>query len=205
MGTAMTTAFFWFRRSAVSGVVFALSSAYSWMTAHAQARPTATRAAGISIFGGVTRVKPAYSPDTNYGGVIGADYTRYFRFFAPSIEVRYSDTSGPTVGESTITGGLKLETRLRRFSPYGELAVGYGSITFAHPIIYPTGPYSSDNSFIVAAGGGVDFSLSRTLALKVDVQTQSWKLGAQDQRRSPSAVTLGVVVHLPFQGLRGRR
>ena len=171
----------------------------------AQARPAAARSAGITLFGAITRVSPAYSSDTNYGALIGADFTRYFHLLSPSLEVRYTDSSGPTVGESTIAGGLKVERRFGRFIPYADFLVGYGSITFEHPVIYPTGPYSSDNSFITSAGGGLDFKLSRSIALKFDAQSQSWKLGSDQSRRSPSAVSLGLSIDLPFLALPGRR
>ena len=137
--------------------------------------------------------------------MIGADFTRYYRHFAPSIEVRYTDTSGPTVGESTFTGGLRLETRYRRLVPYVTLGAGYGSITFANPVIYPTGPYSSDNSFIFTGGGGLDLRLTSALALRLDAQRQSWKLGTDSSRQSPSAISLGVSVRLPFDTLGRRR
>ncbi len=171
----------------------------------AQSRPAATKAAGIAIFGGVSRISPGYSSDTNYGATIGADFTRYTRLIDPSLEVRYTDSSGPTVGETTLQGGLKLEKGFGRFRPYGDLLVGYGSITFQHPVIYPTGPYSSDNSFIYAGGGGLDYRLTSTVALKGDVEAQSWKVGTEASRFSPLAVTLGVSINLPFSKLRGRR
>ncbi len=173
--------------------------------AHGQAEPTAVRKAGISIFGGVSVVKPRYSGDTNYGAVLGADFTRYYRRFAPSLEVRYTDTSGGTVGESTLQGGLKVEKDFGRYRPYGEVAVGYGSITFQHPVIYSSGPYSSDNSFVYAGGGGLDYRITSTVALKGDLQVQSWKLGTEISGFKPVAATVGVSIMLPFQGLSGRR
>lgn len=176
-----------------------------WGAARGQARETATKRAGISIFGGVSRVAAGYSSDTNYGAMVGADFTRYYRRFAPSLEVRYTDSSGSTVGESTFQGGFKVQKEFGRYQPYGDVEVGYGSITFAHPVIYASGPYASDNSFVYAGGGGLDYRLSGTVALKVDLQAQSWKLGTEANRFTPVAVTVGVSINLPFQGLRGRR
>ena len=173
--------------------------------AHGQAEPTAVRKAGISIFGGVTAVKPRYGSGLNYGAMLGADFTRYYRRFAPSLEVRYTDSSGGTVGESTLQVGLKLETGYGRFRPYATLAVGYGSIVFQHPVIYPTGPYSSDNSFVYAGGGGVDYRITSTVALKADLQMQSWNLGTETAGFKPVAATVGAIIMLPFQGLSGRR
>lgn len=173
--------------------------------ARAQAEPTAVRKAGISIFGGVSVLKPRYDGGTNYGAMVGADFTRYYRRCAPSLEVRYTDSSGSNVGESTLQGGLKLQTGLGRYRPYVTAGVGYGSITFQHPVIYADGPYSSDNSFVYAGGGGLDYAVSSTIALKLDVQAQSWKLGTEANRFTPVAATVGVSIMLPFQGLSGRR
>ena len=186
-------------------IVLSAGVCASGRAAHAQSDPTAIRRAGISIFGGVSRLSPGYSSDTNYGAMLGVDFTRYFRRFAPSLEVRYTDASGSTVGESTLQGGFKLQKDFGRYRPYGNVAVGYGSIIFQHPAIFSTGPYSSDNSFIYAGGGGLDYRLTSTVALKLDVQAQSWKLGTEADRFTPLATTIGVSISLPFQGLSRRR
>ena len=180
-------------------------AAFSPARMYAQSNPTAVRRAGISIFGGISRVSPGYSADTNYGAMVGADFTRYYRLFAPSLELRYTDSSGSSVGESTLQVGLKLEKDFGRYRPYGGLGIGYGSIVFQHPAIFPTGPYSSDNSFVYVGGGGLDYRLSSTVALKLDLQAQSWRLGTEGSRFTPVATTVGVSIMLPFQGLSRRR
>ncbi len=192
------------------GVVFAVVpvvclAAGLGRSAAGQALPTAKKSAAVIIFGGISRVSPEYGPNTNYGAMFGADFTRYTRWADPSVEIRYTDSSGSTVGESTLEGGFKIEKEFGRLRPYGDFLFGYGSIVFQHPVIYPTGPYSSDNSFVYGGGGGVDYKIKPNFALKLDVQTQSWKLGTEAASFSPVAVSVGISVNVPFLGLPGRR
>ncbi len=180
---------------------------------HAQfAAPTASKKLGLSAFGGVAVVSPSYQTSTEAGGsnlntglTVGGDLTRGLRWFQPSIELRYDWSAGGTTIEKTVSGGLKIEKAFGRLHPYGDLLLGYGIIDFEHPAIFPTGPYTHDNSFVYQGGGGLDLDLSPHFALKLDAQAQSWRLGSEANRLTPVLGTVGVVYRIPFRALEGRR
>jgi len=174
-------------------------------SARGQATATAARAYRVSAFGGVAIVKPDYGQDTDFGATIGADITRHFRLLEPSLEVRYTYSSGNNVNENTLMGGLKVEKAFGRLHPYADALFGIGNITFNHPTIFASGPYAKDNGPAFALGGGVDFDISRSFALKADAQYQSWKLGTEQSRLTPLALTVGVVYRIPFRGFSTQR
>src|ERR1019366_6512574 len=87
--------------------------------AFGQATSTADRTNGFSVFGGVSKLDTDYgSTDTGY--VFGGDFSHAIRFRSvlPSLEVRYTGSTGPAITESSISGGLKLEAKIHRFHPY---------------------------------------------------------------------------------------
>lgn len=175
------------------------------------AAPTASKKFGLSAFGGVTAVSPSYQPDTDAGGskintglTVGGDLTRGLRWVQPSLELRYDWSTGSTVIEKTLSGGLKVEKVFGRLHPYGDVLLGYGIIDFQHPAIFSTGPYTQDNSFVYQGGGGLDLDLSPHFALKLDAQAQSWKLGSEGNRLTPVLGTVGVVYRIPFRALGAR-
>ena len=181
--------------------------------AHAQfAAPSASKRLGLSAFGGVAVVSPSYQSNTdteglntNTGLTVGGDLTRGLRWVQPSLEVRYDWSTGNTVLEKTLSGGLKVEKAFGRLHPYGDLLLGYGIIDFQHPAIFPTGPYTHDNSFVYQGGGGLDLDLSPRFALKLDAQAQSWRLGSEANRLTPVLGTAGILYRIPFRALEGRR
>jgi opacity protein-like surface antigen len=172
--------------------------------AGAQAVSTASKTIGLSVFGGASQVATDYN-HTNYGFTFGGDVTRPIRFFSPSLEVRYTHSSGDPVGEDSFLAGLKAEKRIYGFHPYLDFLIGQGVIHFAHPVVYPTGPYASDNSLVYNFGGGVDYDLTRSFALKAEYQVQSWKLGQSNSRLSPAIATFGVVYRIPFKAFTPHR
>lgn len=187
-------------RFLVGSAVLAVAS----LSASAQASFTASRTLGISVFAGGMHLNTDYG-DTNYGVVFGADLTRRFRLFNAGLEARATISSqGDAVKETTFGGGLRLGKDFRRFHPYADVLVGEGTITFTHPVVYPTGPYASDNSAIFSFGGGLDYDLTHSFALKADYNSQSWHLGEEQNRLTPAAFTVGIVYQIPF-GSRFRR
>jgi hypothetical protein len=171
--------------------------------AHAQATSTASKTTRLSVFGGVSRVSTDYNSQ-EYGFTVGGDVTHHFHLLDGSLEARYTRATGDPVSESSFAGGIKAEKAYRSFHPYVDLLIGQGNITFIRPIIYPTGPYAGDNSIIYVAGAGLDYDITPRFALKLDGQIQSWKVGSEAARLTPSAITLGVVYRIPFKALRGR-
>ena len=108
----------------------------------AQAAATATRTLDLSVFAGGMHLSTDYN-DVDYGVVFGADLTRHFRRFDGAVEVRATlSNQGGAVKENTFSGGLKLGKSFDRFHPYADFLIGDGTITFTHPVVFPTGVYS---------------------------------------------------------------
>ena len=182
-------------RLLAGSAVLALAS----LSASAQASATATRTIDVSVFAGGMHLSTDYG-DTDYGVVFGADITRHFRLFDAALEARATlSNQGGAVKENTFAGGLRLGKNFHRFHPYVDLLVGEGTITFTHPIPFPNGLYTSDNSTIFSFGGGVDYDLTRSFALKADYNAQSWRLGDEQNRLTPAAFTVGVAYRIPFR------
>jgi hypothetical protein len=183
-------------------VLLVLGTMMAAHKADGQTTPTASRVVGLSVFGAGSRDWTDYG-SAGSGYIVGADVTRPFHHLEPSIEARYGWGSGNAVTEKTFEGGLKLAKALGpggRFHPYGEVQVGYGAIDFK----FLKGSYTHDNSIIYGVGGGADFDLPAHFALKGDWQYEFWNLGSGSSALTPSAVSGGVVYHIPFRAY-GRR
>ncbi len=169
-------------------------------TAFGQAGTTADRSADVNVFAGVSHVDPDYG-EPQVGYVFGADYTRFFRhlYAAPSLELRATiSPKGRTVGENVYSGGLKLEHLYhRRYHAYVDALAGWSKINFVIPAHAPGGIVeSSDTGLALTYGGGVDVDVFRNYAVKADFQGSSWR-GLDIGTLSPSALTVGVVYHIP--------
>ena len=171
--------------------------------AYTQAVSTANNTTSLSVFAGVSRVSTDYNAQ-EYGFTVGGDVTHHFHLLDGSLEARYTRATGAPVSESSFAGGIKAGKQYRAFHPYLDFLIGQGTITFIHPIIFPSGPYAGDNSVIYVAGAGLDYDITPRFALKFDGQIQSWKLGNANSRLTPSAITVGIVYRIPFKDLRGR-
>lgn len=169
-------------------------------TLRAQALPTATRSADISVFAGFLTDTPDYGPYRNNGVSAGVDYTRYIRLpIEPSIELRTNIADGKTVNERTYLFGPRVALRLpqrslRRFHPYADLLVGIGDIHFN----FNNNGYLGDNSTVYSYGGGVDIDLVRHFQARFDFNGQHWKTG-RNVTYTPNLILFGVVYHIPFR------
>ena len=82
------------------------------------------------------------------------------------------------------------------FIPYIDFLVSSGTIQFDQPFIDARGKlYTSDNSIVYSAGGGVDYDITRHFAARFDYQFEHWNLGTT-QTLTPEALSIGVVYHL---------
>ncbi len=177
------------RRGPAAGALAVAALCLGWgSNAGAQAENTGYTRADVSAFAAGSRVATDYN-STDYGFTAGADYTRFFKHFAPSVEARYTYSTGSVVSEDSFTGGLRVQTSYRRFTPYADFLGGYGKISFAHSGIPG---YNSDNSFIYSFGGGVDYRLDRRWSVRADAQLQHWKLGDEAPAFEPSTLSLGL-------------
>jgi hypothetical protein len=158
----------------------------------AQASPAASKTSGLSVFGGFVRVAPDYGPQTDYGGIFGADYSRYVHWhFVPALEFRGKVTNLHTVSEKTFGGGIHLEYPIHKFHPYATFLISYGIIDF-NPAIAPGGPqYPSDASVVYSYGAGIDYDITKRWAAKFDFQSEHWNL--DPITLTPTAITFGGV------------
>jgi hypothetical protein len=168
-----------------------------------QAQAAASRSAAISVFGGGSFVRPDSGSSSQSGYMFGTDYTYYpGRFYlVPSLELRGSiSPKGKVVGENVFGGGLRVEHRYSRFSPYADLLVGAGTLKFTTPIpLVQGGLYESNNSIVYTYGGGVDIGVFSHLSVKVDVQGSHWNLNPNNPTiLQPLWMGVGLVYRIPF-------
>ncbi len=159
--------------------------------AQGQATYTADRTNGFSVFGGFSKLNTDYG-QTDNGYFFGGDFTHSIRYrrILPSLEARYTGSTGPVITESSFMGGLKIETKIHKFHPYGDLLIGYGKINYVQF-------KQSDNSIAYGGGIGVDYNLTTSFALKVDAQEEFWKLGQATNALTPQMVSVGILYRLP--------
>ena len=185
-------------RTAAVLASFAILTVISTSGASGQATYTADRTNGFSVFGGVSKLDTDYGVTDN-GFMFGGDFSHSIRFrrILPSIEARYTGSTGTGITEKSFMGGLKLETKIYRFHPYANALIGYGEITVV-PLKY------TDNSVAYGFGVGADINVTRSFALKVDAQEEFWKLGQATSALTPRMATVGILYRLPSSFRRNR-
>jgi opacity protein-like surface antigen len=160
---------------------------------HAQQAPAANRESTLAIFGGYKLLAPDYGPTKNNGGFVGVDYAPFPNIpLHPKFEVRASFAKGSTVNENTYLFGPRLGFHFaKRFHPYADAMIGYGTIHWNF-VYDPRNPsYTGDNSIVYSLGGGVDVDIARGFQAKVDYQYEFWNLG-ESQTLTPSGLGVGL-------------
>jgi len=159
----------------------------------AQAAPTRSREAGASAFVTYSRLDPDYSTGGN-AVTVGGDYTRFFRFISPSIEGRFKTGSGPAVTETTFGGGIRAETQIKYFHPYGDFLVSDGLISFAQKDYIGSNGKGSNSSLVYSFGGGVDYDFADQWAARIDFQSERWNLhSTPNVTLTPSIYSIGIL------------
>jgi hypothetical protein len=173
---------------------------------HAQSMPAESKGMELSAFAGFVAVHPDYYTANNTGAAAGLAFTRFFERLPvdPSLELRGTYASGPAVTERTVSGGLRVSKRFRRYHPYVDLLVGVGSIVYATD---PAPFEHEDRGLEYTFGGGIDIDIIRNFRARIDIQRQSWNLGQNntlkpqggDYTLSPTAFLIGVTYVIPFR------
>jgi len=171
---------------------------FSSRKAAAQADPAEFKTQSISIFAGYLRNNIDYYPKVDTGVAFGLDLTRHIRFpLQPSIEGRADFASGSLANQRSYLVGLKADYRIRRFDPYVDYLVGYGTLHF-NPAANQ--PILGDNSTVYSPGLGLDVDLAHHFRARIDFQHQYWNTGHTFKTEfQPSLLTLGVTYTLPFR------
>lgn len=182
------------RLAAVSLALLTLSHA-----AAAQARSTASRSADVSVFAGGQFANPAFGPQNSGGVALGADYTRYIQRLPVdlSLELRANFNSNSLLSEHTYLVGLRAGHTFGRVTPYLDFLIGAGSIHFPQNTFY-----TGDNSTVPSYGGGLDFAVTQSFGLKLDLQGQHWNTG--EATFTPTLGTVGITYHIPFRARYGQ-
>jgi hypothetical protein len=153
--------------------------ALAFACATASAQDALNRAASLQAFALYTHVAPHYGPSTNNGVSLGLDLNaRPLYRLQPSLEARFTFAPGSDVTENTYNFGPRLEYKIGRLHPSIFALIGTGGITFHHPITFPSGPYTHDNSIIWSGGIGTDYMVTPRIGLRADVLLQRWNLGS---------------------------
>jgi hypothetical protein len=143
-----------------------------------QALPTATAPLQLSIFGGLGGVYTGLSGGRNLDVLAGADLgLPPVHGMRPTIEVRgaYPVDHGQVDSQKSILGGLKMEFLLNHhLRPYGDGLFGRGEINYNGGYQFGNQIYLLTTTNVYSFGGGLDYDLSRNLAVRIDGQFQKW-------------------------------
>jgi len=177
--------------------------------ASAQEMPTKKQSASLQLFGLFSYVQPHYDPSNNLGGSFGAELNlRPLDFLQPSLDLRATFGPGSDVSETTYDAGPRLEAEFGRFRPYVVALIGTGKLTFQHPVIFPTGPYTHDSSTIFSGGLGADYLLTHSISIRGEVMVQRWNLGDSPTTSvifHPRIFSVGVDYRFDFNTLHRHR
>jgi hypothetical protein len=185
-----------------SGIIVRRALAAAILTtaaaAHSQALPTASQALQLSAFGAASGVFTGLYGGHNAGITAGADLSMpSLHGYHPSIEVRgiYPFDKGQVDSQKSVMGGVKVDHRLARSSPYVDFLAGRGEIDYQNGG-FTVGllKYISTSTNVYSLGAGADLDVSHHFALKADYQYQFWKTPVIPAGNiHPSVISLGVV------------
>ena len=159
-------------------------------SSHAQAVHTADRNTRIQAGLGVMYLSPDYG-DHNIAGFSGwADYD-FSKWVGVEIGAHLGEFSTPDdITENTYFVGPRLTYHHRKFTGYGKLMVGRGTIT--NTLFNLSSSYN-----FYSYGGGVEYKVNRRINIRaVDVDVQKWG-DFEPHTLSPMAITVGVsyIIH----------
>ncbi len=182
----------------ISVLLLALLSAFALAgTSHAQAIPAATGGGRIDVFGSFNITSPDYGPVENFGGSAGvALLTRRFFFGQPGLAFRYAKTTGSTVNETFVGGGVESHYKFGRIRPYATLLYGVGGLA-----VPQKGGYS-DSGDELLIGGGVDVPISRRFAVRGEFDYGFLKISGKggtsqgELNLTPASYNIGLVYHI---------
>lgn len=177
----------WNRRMLNAAALLGLSLTATGI-ASAQADATATRLAEITGFGGITISNPDYGPKNNFGYSAGLEYNRVSPgIIAPGFELRMTGSSGETVSERSVLGGMEFRSSpIHNIQPYMSALFGFGTIGYKGN--FTTRPSESD--FVYGFGAGADIPIRHNLKIRADYLQQTWHY--LPHNLTPSALTIGV-------------
>jgi len=168
-----------------------------------QSVPTATQRLQLSTFLIATETSSGFQSAKNFDITSGSDLTLLtLRHFNTGIEVRgsYPIHSGSVIGQKSILAGPRFEYPKSMFRPYADLLVGRGRISYLDGgYIVGTVKYIRSDSAVLSTGLGCDLYFTHRLAMRVDIQYQSWNSpAAASGRITPGLVSVGGTYNFDF-------
>jgi len=162
---------------------------------HAQAKPTATRAASLQVGAGFSNANTDYVPNRVNGTTIYADLDFYHHLGIEG-EFRFLKDGNTNIYEKTYEIGPRYSrTYHKRFSPYVKALYGRGVFNYTYR--KQTTANLAYNLF--AFGGGLDYKVLSHLNVRGEYEYQRW-LGFSEplstpKGLTPSIITIGAAYH----------
>ena len=178
----------------------AMTGAQCW----AQDIPTETQMARLQVFASGAFVYTRYAAGQNLSLYAGGDFVfRPLFTWQPGVELRATFPIDPrnVDGQRSFLIGPRMEYAHVKYHPYVDFLIGTGTATFKYAYTDPTTQivYPSESSLVYGIGGGLDYTVTRKLALRLDVQEQFWKITAGYVTSfSPIALSVGGVYRFNF-------
>lgn len=169
----------------------------------AQSVPTATQRLQLSTFLVATETSAGFQGAKNFDITSGTDLTVLtLRYFNTGVELRgsYPIQSGSVISQKSFLVGPKIDYPNGRFRPYVDLLVGRGRISYLDGgYISGTVKYIRSDSAVLSPGIGCDLYFTHRVAMKVDIQYQSWESPASSSGRiTPGVVSVGGTYNFDF-------
>jgi hypothetical protein len=176
--------------------------AAAWAQCGAQDIPTEIQAARLQVYAGGSGVFTDYLAGKNASLFGGADLVfRPLFTWQPGVEVRatYPIDSRNVDGQFSYLVGPRVEYAYGKFHPYANFLIGTGTIDFRYPVVTSTATYPNKSCLVYGIGLGVDYTVTRKLALRLDAQDQFWNLGISTvSNPSPKLFSIGAVYRFNF-------
>ncbi len=138
----------------------------------------------------------------NRGGTIGGDIDgfRLLPHTEVGMDARYAFSRGDQTNQYFVGGGPRVTLNVGRFKPYGDFIFGRGKAVFIHA---GDPNYKEDQTGALTYGGGFDYQLTRSWAVRADIQRQRWRFSHTTPYFYPVAASVGVSYVFHFHSRTG--
>ncbi len=185
-------------------LLFGLVALAAPAAAHGQrAEETAHQLIRLKAYGMFSYVRPDYNGSThNSGGTIGGniDGFRILPRTEIGMDVRYTFSNGTITDLYYYGGGPRVSFNAGAFKPYADFLFGHGTGTFNTTT---DANYKQDVSAVPTYGGGFDYQLTRSWAVRADIQRQRWRYGIHQPYFYPAVVSVGASYQFHFHTRNG--
>ncbi len=167
-----------------------------------QATGTAYQGVRLYAYGMGSYVRPDFGGALRNGGATVGATANVLTFHPVEVgfDLRAVGSGGRVSKEYFFGGGPRAQVDLGRFQPFAQFHIGYGRLAFQQ-VTKPG--YTHDQSLVKAYGGGVDYKVSRSWAVRGEVERQSWMFSGYVSPFYPLAVSAGVRYQFHFRSRFG--